>query len=236
MVNCARYLWLILVAVAAAAAPVLADPTNKTRAIANVVVAEGGYSNHPADPGGVTLNGVIQRVYDQDRDARGLPRQPLTPAMLGVPEWIVERDGIYERLYWQPCAGPALPRGVDYVVLDMCVNAGIARGWSMLMKVLELETMRPWSPLADVLPAIKAKGTRNVIRAYGEERRRFYRSLAAARPAMKVFLTGWLNREDHARQIAFAMATGTARASALAMAPQPYRMGKAIEDAMELLP
>ena len=126
--------------------------------------------------------------------------------------------------------------GVDYIVLDMCVNAGIARGWSMLMKVLQLVTDRPWSPLVDVLPAIKAKGARNAIRLYGEERRRFYRALAAARPSMKVFLTGWLNREDHSRCIAVNMTVPTAQASMLAMTPQPYRMGKAIEDQEELLP
>jgi lysozyme family protein len=217
-------------------APAIADPANMTRAIANVVVAEGGYANHPADPGGVTLNGVIQRVYDADRDARHLPRRPLTRAMLGKPEWIAERDAIYSRLYWEPCAGPPLPRGVDYIVLDMCVNSGIKRGWSMLMRVLGLVTDAPWSPILEVLPAIERKGVRSVIRAYGEERRRFYRGLAVQRPSMGVFLTGWINRETHSRQIAFNMASGTLQGSSIVMAPQPYRMGKAIDDQEDLIP
>ncbi|MBZ9653563.1 glycosyl hydrolase 108 family protein [Phyllobacterium lublinensis] len=33
-------------------------------ALANVLVHEGGYSNHPKDPGGATMWGVTQRVYD----------------------------------------------------------------------------------------------------------------------------------------------------------------------------
>ncbi|OZA97334.1 MAG: hypothetical protein B7X67_23085, partial [Rhizobiales bacterium 39-66-18] len=31
-------------------------------ALARVLVHEGGYSDHPADPGGPTMQGVIQRV------------------------------------------------------------------------------------------------------------------------------------------------------------------------------
>ena len=226
----------LLATVAIAPAPAAADPANEARAIANIVTAEGGYANHPADPGGVTLEGVIQRVYDADRAARNLPRRPLTRSMIGTTEWIAERDGIYRRLYWEPCAGPVLPKGVDYIVADMCVNAGIVRGWSMLMRVLGLVTDRPWSPLLEILPAIEKKGVRATIRAYGEERRRFYRGLAVARPRMKVFLTGWLNRETHARAIALAMASGASQASAIVMRPQPYLMGKAIEDTEELIP
>lgn len=219
-----------------AATPAFGDPANMTRAIANVVVAEGGYANHPNDPGGVTLNGVIQRVYDADRKSRGLELRPLTRAMLGAPEWIAERDAIYERLYWEPCAGPPLPRGVDYIVLDDCVNTGIVRGWSKLMKVLGLVTDRPWSPLLEILPAIERMGVRKVIGAYGEERRRYYRALAAARPSMNVFLTGWLNRETHSRRIALNMANPSASASSSMMRAQSYPMAKAIEDPEELIP
>lgn len=219
-----------------------AHPDNKTRAIANVVVAEGGWSADERDPGNRggtgTLNGIIQRVYDADRAARGLPRRLLSPKMLGSKEWILERDGIYDRLYWVPCAGPILPRGLDYVVLDMCVNAGIARGWTLLMKVLALERERPWSPISDVVAAIKRKGVRETIRAYGEERRLFYRGLAARPPPppYSVFLTGWLNRETHSRQIALNMFAGVRTGATIVMAPQPYRMGKAIELEEDLLP
>lgn len=222
--------------------PAVADQASMTPAIANVVVAEGGWTADQRDPGNRggtgTLNGVTQRVYDFDRDLRKLPRRPLTRAMLGTPEWIAERDAIYERLYWEPCAGPVLPRGVDQMVLNMCVNAGIVRGWSMLMKVLGLVTDRPWSPLLEILPAIERKGARTVIRAYGDENRRFYRALASRPPPPQfgVFLIGWLNRETHMRAKALAMTAPSATASMIVMTPQPYRMGKAIDDPEELIP
>jgi lysozyme family protein len=41
---------------------------NFARSMPRILVHEGGYSNHPKDSGGVTLEGVIQRVYDGYRD------------------------------------------------------------------------------------------------------------------------------------------------------------------------
>lgn len=222
---------LLLIAASPAAGDNVTYPKPSLRL---VLVAEGGYSNHPNDRGGVTLEGVIQRVYDADRDMRGLPRRPLTRAMQGTPEWIAERDNIYRRLYWEPCAGPALPRGVDFSVFTMCVNAGIVRGWSMLMKVLGLVTDRPWSPLHEILPMIKTIGVRKVIHAYGEERRRFY-SVLATRPGQDVFRNGWLSREDRERRAALNIAAGALQAGAMAMKPSGFLMGKAVDDPAELL-
>lgn len=226
---------LIALAALLWASPAGADPANYTRALANVIVAEGGYANHPNDPGGRTLQGIIQRVYDADRATRGLPRRLITPALIKDPEWAKERDAIYQRLYWEPCAGPELPRGLDYIVMDMCVNAGITRGWSMLMRALHLKAERPYAPMAEVRNAIAMSGVRAVIVGYGDARRAFYRGLAASRPSMRVFLTGWLNREQHARRIALAMERGTVMGNADVMRPQTYLMGKAVEDAGALL-
>ena len=36
---------------------------------------EGGYVNHPNDPGGATNKGVTQRVYDDWRGKKGLARR-----------------------------------------------------------------------------------------------------------------------------------------------------------------
>src|SRR3990167_6616008 len=79
--------------------PAFAVPENYPRALANVLIHEGGYSNHPSDPGGVTLHGVIQVRYNQYRRERGLPLKHLTRAMARDPEWIRERDEIYKVYY-----------------------------------------------------------------------------------------------------------------------------------------
>jgi lysozyme family protein len=194
-----------------------------------VLKAEGGYSNHSADPGGVTLNGVTQARYDGYRADKGLRRQPLTKAMEHTAAWHRERAEIYRHYYADHLAFDALPRGVDYLVFDFGVNAGNARGWGSLMKVLGLQQAPPYAPLRDVLQAIARAGARAVINRYGDERRRFYNALAAQRPSLAVFLRGWLNRESHSRRIALNMNRGISVRGADSMPMSHLPMGKAYE-------
>ena len=97
---------------------------NFAKAVKVELVYEGGYSDHPNDPGGVTLEGIIQRVYDGYRKRKGRPLRPLTAAMRGTPEWILERNEIYKAQFWDACRCDELPDGIDLVVLDCAVNSG----------------------------------------------------------------------------------------------------------------
>ncbi|WP_431322213.1 glycosyl hydrolase 108 family protein [Rhizobium sp. YTU87027] len=54
-----------------------------TRSLSKVLVHEGGYSNHPEDPGGATMKGVTQRVYDEYRRSIGLARFSHSPRSFG---------------------------------------------------------------------------------------------------------------------------------------------------------
>jgi lysozyme family protein len=90
---------------------------------ARMLAYEGGYSNHPADPGGVTLEGITQRVYCAWRAAKGLLCRTLTAAMRFTPEWVAERDAIYRENYWLPPRCPELPAGVDAAIYDYSVNS-----------------------------------------------------------------------------------------------------------------
>ena len=95
-----------------------------TKCMPVILQYEGGFSNHPADPGGVTLEGIIQRVYNAYRDRKGLPHRALTPAMRGQPDWVAERNEIYLTQYWNAVRGDELRAGVDLVVFDGAVNSG----------------------------------------------------------------------------------------------------------------
>lgn len=101
-----------------------------------VLVYEGGYSNHPADPGGVTLQGVIQRVYDGYRQNKGLTPKRLTASMLGDPQWIIERNEIYRLNYWDKISADDLPSGIDFVVFDGAVNSGPSQSVKWLQRAL----------------------------------------------------------------------------------------------------
>jgi lysozyme family protein len=101
--------------------------TNYLACLKKMLVYEGGYSNHPSDPGGVTLEGVIQTRYNEYRRAKGLPQKALTPQMRGTPEWTAERNEIYRKYYWDAVRGDSLAKGVDLVVFDFGVNSGPSR-------------------------------------------------------------------------------------------------------------
>lgn len=231
---------LILVLSSAVAS---ADPGNYPKlALTNVLIAEGGYSNHPSDRGGRTLHGIIQRVYDADRAERGLPSRLIVPGLAKDAEFIEARDRIYKARYWEPCAGPALPRGLDFTVFSMCVNAGNGRGWSMLMGVLGLNAQRPYAPIADVLAAVDRLGVRSVIRLYGGARRGYYLALSAPGQHNAPFRAGWLSRETRETASALSQSLGTRQGATMpappgANAPDCRLRGscKAVEAADELL-
>lgn len=101
-----------------------------------ILAYEGGYSNHPRDPGGVTLEGIIQRVYDGYRQRKARPLRPLRPEMRGTPDWQRERDEIYRAQYWQAVRGDELPAGIDLVVFDGAVNSGPFQSVKWLQRAL----------------------------------------------------------------------------------------------------
>ncbi len=91
------------------------------------------FVDDPQDPGGPTLKGVTQRVYDDYRQKRGLPGQSVR--LMAEHEL---RD-IYKRLYWDACRCDDLPRGVDYAVFDYAVNSGVSRSAKTLQKLVGIE-------------------------------------------------------------------------------------------------
>jgi lysozyme family protein len=87
---------------------------------------EGGYVNHPSDPGGATNYGVTFRVYDAWRRKHGL-----APRSVKLIE-MSEVEAIYKRDYWDRIKGDDLPSGVDLAVFDLAVNSGVSRAAKML--------------------------------------------------------------------------------------------------------
>lgn len=103
---------------------------NFAASLALTLVYEGGFSDNPHDPGGATMCGVTQRVYDEDRDARKLPRRSVRLSTEA------ERASIYRRRYWDPCSGDWLMPGVDYAVFDFAVNSGVRRSIRTLQHIV----------------------------------------------------------------------------------------------------
>ncbi|WAC26354.1 glycoside hydrolase family 108 protein [Ancylobacter sp. SL191] len=104
--------------------------TEFKEALRRVLVHEGGYVDHPADPGGATNKGVTQRVYDGWRRRQGLALRSvakITPA---------EVEAIYRFQYWDQIKGDAMPEGVAYVVFDGAVHSGPEQSGKWLQRSL----------------------------------------------------------------------------------------------------
>ncbi len=96
--------------------------TNFAQSLAFVLKSEGGYSDDIHDPGGATMNGIIQREYTAYLAKHGLPNAPVRDLHTA------ERDDIYRSEYWNEVNGDGLASGLDYCVFDAGVNSGIGRG------------------------------------------------------------------------------------------------------------
>lgn len=130
---------------------------------------EGGYVHDKDDPGGATNFGITQAVYDEWRDACGLPREPVKNIKRGSVE------NIYRNQYWLPAGCASKDRRTAIVLFDCAVNHGVGQARRFLSRV-GLGEDRPKSMIA--------------------QRRTFFRNLAKSRPSSAKFLKGWLNRCD----------------------------------------
>lgn len=166
---------------------------NFERALALVLKHEGGYVNHPKDPGGATNRGVTQAVYDAYRKMRG--RGTMSVKFITGEEL----RAIYKFQYWDRVQGDFLPAGLDYAVFDFAVNSGVGRASKSLQAVLGVA--QDGQIGARTLAAIHSSTA--VINALCDRRIGFLRNL-------KTFLTfgkGWTRRVADVRAEALEMAT-----------------------------
>lgn len=155
---------------------------------------EGGWSNHPKDPGGATMRGVIQRVYNGWRDQNGLPRRSVRL----IEEH--ELQAIYRKNYWDMIRGSELPPGIDLAVLDFCVNSGPGQAVKSLQRVMGLA--RDGHLGAATMAAIHRHDPAQLVTKYMAERERFLRSLRT----FPTFGRGWISRVNGVRSAAAVMA------------------------------
>lgn len=98
---------------------------NFDTAIEHVLKSEGGYSDHPADPGGKTRYGITEAVAREvgyKGDMRELPLE------------LAKR--VYLERYWKPIRADDLPPSVRYAVFDGAVNSGPAQAALWLQRAL----------------------------------------------------------------------------------------------------
>lgn len=146
--------------------------------------SEGGWSDHPKDPGGATMKGITMDVY------RRFKQRTVTKTELrAITDDEIEQ--IYHEGYWAPSHCDDLPAGVDYMVFDFAVNAGTGRAAKTLQAALGVAQDGLIGPIT--MAQVDASDPLALMSAYSAAKERFYRSL----PMFSYFGTGWLNRVKH---------------------------------------
>lgn len=155
----------------------------------NVLKHEGGFVNHPSDPGGMTNLGVTKKVYEKWVD-----REVSEEEMKGLTRDDVK--DIYKKNYWDRCQCDELPIGVDYVVFDMSVNHGVGRASRFLQKIVGATVDGAIGD--ETLGKVKVMARSDIIENLCSTRETFYRKLKT----FDVFGKGWLRRNEEVKQTA----------------------------------
>jgi lysozyme family protein len=161
---------------------------------------EGGYSNHPSDPGGPTNFGIT--IYDY----RKYVKPGATSADIRAMK-VEEAKAIYRAKYWDAQNCDDLPAGVDYCVFDYGVNSGIGRAKKVLQRLVGITGNGALDEAT--MTAVAAHEPKQLIVAICDERMRFLKSLST----WPVFGKGWERRVTEVKLAALTMAANKRRAN-----------------------
>lgn len=168
-----------------------------------VLAHDGGYVNHPADPGGATNRGVTQATYDAWRRAQGLAVRAVRHIDVS------EIQAVYRQNYWNRVHGDDMPAGVDYAVFDFAVNSGPKRAAQFLQRVVGVADDGVIGPVT--LKAVARRGTAAVVPDLCSARLAWLKTLKH----WPTFGRGWSRRVVEVERVALDMAAGRGTAASL---------------------
>jgi lysozyme family protein len=155
---------------------------------------EGGYTNHPSDPGGPTNFGIT--IFDYRKYVKPNATAADVRAMR-----LDEAKAIYRAKYWTAQRCDDLPPGVDDSVFDYGVNSGIGRSGKVLRRVVGLPDNT--SVINDeVIRAVAKRDAKAIVVAINDERLRFLKGLKT----WPVFGAGWARRVSEVKSFSLQLA------------------------------
>ena len=139
---------------------------------------EGGYVNHPKDPGGETNLGVTKRVYEDfggEKEMKDLTKEDVEP--------------IYKKNYWDRVKGDDLPEGLDLCIFDFAVNAGPGRAAKFIQRLVGTTVDGGIGPntLKCIDDYVKESSVAETIEKYQSMRQEYYEGLST----FETFGRGW---------------------------------------------
>ena len=155
---------------------------------------EGGFVNHPKDPGGMTNLGVTKKVYEKyiGREVNEQEMRDLSPEDVAP---------IYKKNYWDRCKCDDLGSGLDWCVFDWAVNSGTSRASKAVQKICGAN---PDGVIGKkTLALINGQDTKYMIEEFGVIRQSFYESLKT----FETFGRGWTRRNKETTEKSLSMAS-----------------------------
>lgn len=165
---------------------------NFDKALEKVLQHEGGYVDHPQDPGGATNLGCTKVVWEEwiGHPCTVDDIKALTPEDVGP---------LYRKKYWDTVKADDLPVGLNYCVFDTAINSGPGRAVKFLQEVVGSTPDGLIGP--KTLAALRDLNPKDAINAYCDKRLAFLQELKT----WEVFGKGWGRRVEDVRQSALEM-------------------------------
>ena len=160
---------------------------------AAVLKHEGGFVNHPKDPGGMTNLGVTKAAWE------GYVGKTVDEAFMRslTPEVV---KPFYKAMYWDKIKGDQLPAGVDYAAYDLAVNSGVGRAAKYLQQIAGVTVDGALGPKS--MGAIRECDPEQMVEALCDMRLDFLKRL----PTFDTFGKGWSIRVADVKAKATGMA------------------------------
>jgi lysozyme family protein len=158
-----------------------------------VLQHEGGFVDHPKDPGGMTNLGVTRSAWQGylNRDVTEAEMRALTPNIV---------KPFYKAMYWDKVKGDDLPAGVDYAAYDLAVNSGVGRAAKYLQQIAGVTADGAIGPKS--MAAIAVCDPTETADAICDMRLNFLKKL----PTFETFGKGWSIRVAEVKAKALLMA------------------------------
>ena len=150
--------------------------------ISHTLQNEGGFVDHPSDPGGRTKFGITQRTYPE-LDVENLTKE--------------DAKEIYRRDWWLDVYDEIDDKVLAAKVFDTAINTGKHRAHRILQQAAnqlgqELEVDGIFGPLT--LEAVNECDPKDLLTAFKQWQLSYYESLIKNNPDLEAFRRGWKNR------------------------------------------
>lgn len=167
----------------------------------NLMISEGGYSNHPNDHGGATKYGISLAFLKKnglDLTKDGIVDDKDIEALT-----IEQTKKIYYEYFWCPSGVERFNRqDMADKMFNISVNVGVIWAKKILQRAIRATLGESLSDdgiigtetVKLIFKIILAKKEEHLLCSYRSEAARRYQEIVLLDPSQKVFYSGWLNR------------------------------------------